>query len=228
MLRRTRNAWIAPALLAGAACGGGGSGGDAPGDPPGPPPPAAAACIAREFTPPLQSPYSLPYEIGSTFTMFQGNCPPNPAWGHHGKYAYDFEMPIGTPVHAMRDGIVIFTEDRYEDSDHMSGHENGVWVEHADGSVADYLHMTQSSVVVVVGTAVQAGDLLGFSGNSGASDRPHLHVEAFASRGNYVKTNTVPITFSNADGATEPSGELIQGNAYTALPVTSSDGAARR
>jgi murein DD-endopeptidase MepM/ murein hydrolase activator NlpD len=205
-------------LLLAAACGGGGSG-DGPSNQAPPPPPVSADCIARDFTPPAKSAYSLPFAVGSTFTMFQGNCPPNPAWGHHGKYAYDFQMPIGTPIHAMRAGTVIFTEDRYLDSDHTPGHENGVWIEHADGSVANYLHMTQSSVVVVVGTGVSARDLLGFSGNSGGSDRPHLHVEAFATRGPYVHANTIPITFNNVDGETEPSGGLIQDRAYTALPL---------
>ena len=132
----------------------------------------------------------LPFAVGSSFVMFQGNCPPNPTWGHHGKYAYDFQMPIGTPIHAMR-----------------------------DGTVSNYLHMTQSSVVVMLGAAVAAGDLLGFSGNSGASDRPHLHVEAYASLGNFVKSNTLPITFSNAEGPLAPSGELVQDQAYTAAPV---------
>jgi murein DD-endopeptidase MepM/ murein hydrolase activator NlpD len=149
--------------------------------------------------------------------MFQGNCPTNPAWGHHGKFAYDFEQPIGTPVHAMRGGNVIFTEDRYLNSDHTPGHENGVWIEHADGTVANYLHFSPSSVVALTGITVQPGDILGFSGHSGASDRPHLHVEAFGSRGNYSKANTIPVTFNNAGGVTKPSGELIQGNAYLAL-----------
>jgi murein DD-endopeptidase MepM/ murein hydrolase activator NlpD len=219
MRRPIRIASGMAAVMAGTACGGGGSGGGPTGNPHGPPPPAATACLMREFTPPEQSPYRLPYAVGSTFTMFQGNCPPNPAWGHHGKYAYDFQMPIGTPIHAMRDGIVIFTEDRYTDNDHTPGHENGAWVEHPDGTVSNYLHMTQSSVVVAVGMAVAAGDLLGFSGNSGASDRPHLHVEAFATRGPFVKSNTVPITFNNAEGETEPAGGLIQDRAYTALPA---------
>lgn len=213
---RLRNAWLAAGPLVLGACGGGGGGTSAA--PPQPPPPAAT-CVARDITPPEESPYRLPFAVGSSFVMFQGNCPPNPAWGHHGKYAYDFQMPIGTPVHAMRDGFVFFTEDRFEDSDHTAGHENGVWIEHADGSVANYLHMTQSSVVVVVNTTVSAGDLLGFSGNSGASDRPHLHVESFESRGSFMKSNTLPITFSNADGPLAPSGELVQDQAYTAEPV---------
>lgn len=177
----------------------------------------AGFCTGKAFTSPALSPYQLPYATGSEYVMFQGNCPTNPAWGHHGKFAYDFEQPIGTPVHAMRGGTVIFTEDRYLNSDHTPGHENGVWIEHADGTVANYLHFSPSSVVVVVGSTVQPGNLLGFSGHSGGSDRPHLHVEAFGSRGNYSKANTIPITFNNAAGNTLASGELIQGNTYTAL-----------
>ncbi len=111
---------------------------------------------------------------------------------------------------------------------HAAGHENGVWIEHADGTVSNYLHMTQSSVVVAVGAAVTAGDLVGFSGNSGASDRPHLHVEAYASQGDFVKSNTLPITFSNLEGETALSGELLQDEAYTALaPSPSARSSAR-
>lgn len=207
---------VVTTVLAG--CGGGGGSANGPGTGPSSGGGIAADfCTTRPFTPPDQSEYQLPFAKGSTFVMFQGNCPENPQWGHHGKFAYDFEQPLGTPVHAMRAGTVIFTEDRYLNTDHTPGHENGVWIEHSDGTVANYLHFSPSSVVVVTGTTVQQGDLLGFSGHSGGSDRPHLHVEAFANRGNYSKPNTVPITFANAAGVTHPSGELIQGNAYTAL-----------
>jgi murein DD-endopeptidase MepM/ murein hydrolase activator NlpD len=197
-----------------AACGGDGPADPAAGNASDP---LADFCTTKAFTPPAQSPYRLPYAIGSTYVMFQGNCPTNPAWGHYGKFAYDFDQPIGTPVYAMRAGTIIFTEDRYLNTDHTSGHENGVWILHGDDTVADYLHFSPSTVVVVTGTAVQAGDLLGFSGDSGGSDRPHLHVEAFASDDDYSKANTIPLTFNNADGVTKASGELIQGNAYRAL-----------
>jgi murein DD-endopeptidase MepM/ murein hydrolase activator NlpD len=203
------------------ACGGGGdegmSDGSAGAGAGNPGASLADFCTTKPFTPPAQSPYRLPYEVGSSYVMFQGNCPAHPAWGHYGKFAYDFEQPIGTPVHAMRGGTVIFTEDRYLNSDHACGHENGVWIEHDDGTVADYLHFSPSSVVVVTATKVQAGDLPGFSGDSGGSDRPHLHVEAFANRNDYSKPNTIPLTFNNAGGITEARGELIQGNAYAAL-----------
>jgi murein DD-endopeptidase MepM/ murein hydrolase activator NlpD len=202
-----------------AACGGGGGGGGgggsgsrAAGDP-------SQFCTTKPFAAPQESRYRLPYAVGPTFTMFQGNCPANPAWGHYGKFAYDFDLPLDTPVYAMRAGEVIFSEDRYLNSDHTQGHENGVWVRHEDGTVADYLHFSPSTVVPAVGTAVEAGDLLGFSGDSGGSPVPHLHVEAFANGSNFDKANTIPLTFNNAEGVTRPSGELIQGNAYTALPL---------
>ena len=199
------------ALLAG--CGGGESGaGTSAAEE------LARFCETKPFTPPAQSPYRLPYAVGSTFTMFQGNCPPNPAWGHHGKFAYDFDLPLSTPVYAMRAGTVVFVANGYSNDDHIAGHENGVWMMHADGTISNYLHLSPNSVTVLLNASVQPGDYIGLSGNSGASSGPHLHVEAYANGLNFNKSNTVPITFSNAGGATEPSGGLIQGNAYTALP----------
>jgi murein DD-endopeptidase MepM/ murein hydrolase activator NlpD len=179
----------------------------------------AQFCTTKAFTPPAQSPYRLPYAVGSTYVMFQGNCPVNPAWGHHGMFAYDFEMPLGTPVYAMRAGTVTFTESRYANDDHTPGHENTVWLRHDDGTVSVYAHFSPAAVMVLVGAAVQAGDQLGLSGHSGASDRPHLHVQAYATAMRFEKQDSVPITFVNADGPLRPTGELIQDNAYTALPV---------
>jgi murein DD-endopeptidase MepM/ murein hydrolase activator NlpD len=179
----------------------------------------ARFCQTKPFTPPALSPYRLPYAVGETYTMFQGNCPSDASWGHHGMFAYDFAMPLGTPVRAMRAGTVFFVADSFSNDDHTPGHENGVWVLHADGTVANYLHFSPSSAAVAVDDAVAAGDLLGLSGHSGASDRPHLHVQAYADGFSFTKPNTVPVTFVNAGGPTLQSGELIQDQAYTALPV---------
>jgi hypothetical protein len=45
------------------------------------------------------SAYVLPYAVGATFRVSQANCSP-PVDGHRGseRYAYDFDMPIGTPL----------------------------------------------------------------------------------------------------------------------------------
>ncbi len=201
---------LAVSMAALAACGGGSSGGRAQ---------PASFCAAAVFTAPDQSPYALPYAVGATFRMFQGNCPANPAWGHRDMLAYDFDLPMGTPVHAARAGTVIRTEDRYSDDDHIPGHENMVVVQHADGTMFRYAHLRLNGVAVVLGTAVAQGELLGFSGNSGSSSGPHLHADLLRSGGDGSRSSTLPLTFSNAGGRTMPSGELIQDEAYTALPV---------
>ncbi len=120
----------------------------------------------------------------------------------------------------MRAGQVIFTTDQYSDDDHVPGHENLVVVLHADGTLVRYAHFTLHGVVAVQGTSVAAGDLLGFSGNSGNSSGPHLHVDLLHDNLCFCKSNTMPLTFRNAAGRTEPSGELIQDEIYTALPFT--------
>lgn len=153
----------------------------------------------------------------SRFLVIQGNCPPDPRWGHYGRFGYDFDMPLGTPVHAMRAGVVFHTEDRWQNGDHTAGHENGVWIEHADGTVADYVHLSPSSVIVTAGETVEAGDLLGYSGDTGYSAGPHLHVETLDGEG-FDGPNTTPLTFSNAQGPLGPNGELLQGESYLALP----------
>jgi murein DD-endopeptidase MepM/ murein hydrolase activator NlpD len=173
-------------LLAGlllAACGGsGGSGAGA----------QAGFCDTRPFTPSNQSAYVLPYTVGSTFTMFQGNCPANPAWGHSGMFAYDFDLPTGTPVRASREGTVIFTSEQFSDDDHIPGHENLVVIQHADGTVMRYAHLTINGVEVALGATVQPGNLLGFSGNSGNSSGPHLHIDLLRNNADFSKSNTLP------------------------------------
>src|SRR5689334_17170152 len=64
----------------------------------------SAPAPAPDNTPRGPRIYKLPYPAGFSFTMCQGNNQ-----GSHtlnGKYAWDFCMPIGTPVTASRGGTV--------------------------------------------------------------------------------------------------------------------------
>ena len=87
-------------------------------------------------------------------------------WGalHDG---VDLAGPIGTPIYAASDGIV--KEAGYTNSGY------GAWVllQHADGTVTRYGHI--SSWNVQVGQRVFAGDQIGAIGNRGNSTGPHLH-----------------------------------------------------
>lgn len=178
--------------------------------------PAASFCDSKAFTPAAQSPYVLPYPPGVTYTMFQGNCSAPPG-GHQNTFAYDFNNAIGDPVTAARAGQVTFTANNFpDDGNAANGGGNAVWVTHSDGTVAAYFHLNQGSVMVTVGQQVLAGDLLGLSGNSGASTGPHLHFQVFADNSSFNNNDAVPVTFNNAIGTTAASGELLEGQLYTA------------
>ena len=55
------------------------------------------------------------------------------------------------------------------------GYGNLVEVDHGNGLISRYGHL--SKVEVVVGDAIQRGQLLGFIGSTGRSTGPHLHYE---------------------------------------------------
>ena len=165
------------------------------------------------------SPYVLPYPVGKTYTVDQGNCSP-PGFGHTGaaKYSYDFAMPIGTQVTAARGGVVVFVEESHFDGEIAAvGKDNALLIRHDDGTFALYGHFTHDGVNVSVGQTVQAGADVGLSGNTGnTANRPHVHLSISScdpiSQGT-VNCPTIPFTFRNTDA--NPNG-LQVGVAYPA------------
>ncbi|WP_010467668.1 M23 family metallopeptidase [Acaryochloris sp. CCMEE 5410] len=125
---------------------------------------------------------------------------------HRGRmeYAYDLATSIGTPVYAMRAGKVIAVQDKYPDTG--GGKENisrfnYVWIEHDEGYRSVYVHLQQgfrSKVSIKSGDRVKAGQLIGYSGNSGWSTGPHLHVEVQKPHKKRKFTKTVPFKIAGA------------------------------
>ncbi|PSB04472.1 hypothetical protein C7B64_03800 [Merismopedia glauca CCAP 1448/3] len=123
---------------------------------------------------------------------------------HRGRmsYARDIAAAIGTPVFAMRSGTVVGIEDRFPDTG--GGRENMtkfnyVWIEHDGGYRSAYLHLKQgftSSINIKVGDRIRGGQLIGFSGNSGWSSGPHLHVEVHKYEDNHNFGQTVPFNLT--------------------------------
>lgn len=98
------------------------------------------------------------------------------------EFALDFAMPVNTPVFAARRGRVVAVK---EDSDvggadkKFIGTANYVLIQHADGTLAEYVHLKKNGAAVTPGQAVSTGDLLGFSGNTGYSTGSHLHFRVY-------------------------------------------------
>jgi murein DD-endopeptidase MepM/ murein hydrolase activator NlpD len=88
-------------------------------------------------------------------------------WG--GKhYGIDLAAPIGTPIVAAADGVVL-------KAGRASGYGNAIYIQDPEGFVHVYGHMRYWNVEV--GQVVRAGDQIAKVGNEGRSTGPHLHWE---------------------------------------------------
>ena len=80
----------------------------------------------------------------------------------------DFKGPYGAPIYSAAKGTVSFIGQR-------SGYGNCVEVDHGNGLVTRYAHM--SGFRTTLGKDVAAGELIGAIGSTGRSTGPHLHFE---------------------------------------------------
>ena len=80
----------------------------------------------------------------------------------------DIALPEGTSLYAGIDGVVTVGND-------PSGYGNFVTITGTDGTEVRYAHM--SVISVTNGAMIKKGDIIGESGNTGASTGPHVHVE---------------------------------------------------
>jgi len=82
----------------------------------------------------------------------------------------DMKAKLNTPVYATADGLVEWAG--YHQS---SGFGRLIILEHVYGFKSYYGHLNR--VVVKSGKFVKKGELIGYTGNSGLSNGPHLHYE---------------------------------------------------
>ncbi|RDI51272.1 M23 family metallopeptidase [Microvirga subterranea] len=83
----------------------------------------------------------------------------------------DWANRIGTPILAAGNGTVLKAQ---WDS---GGYGRRVEIQHTNGYVTAYSHMSSFGKGIVAGTKVQQGQVIGYVGNTGLSTGPHLHYE---------------------------------------------------
>jgi murein DD-endopeptidase MepM/ murein hydrolase activator NlpD len=96
------------------------------------------------------------------------------------KHSTDFIVPIGTPVKAAASGIVIDVKDDSNKGGSTRKYEkfeNFVEIRHND-EYSYYGHLKKGGVLVKIGDRVKAGQVIGYSGDTGWManiKEPHLH-----------------------------------------------------
>ena len=125
----------------------------------GPTGPISEEQMARIYALGIAYPFSSPQPISSPFG-------PRDFDGFH--YGCDWSCPTGTPVKAIAGGTVVSAG---------WGGAMGNYVIIAHGSGIRSIYMHNSSLNVSAGQAVSAGDVISYSGTTGNSTGPHLHLQ---------------------------------------------------
>lgn len=130
------------------------------------------------------------------------------------------DIPFGSAARAAGDGVVIRADHHFREMtraesdaairtcnelhytppdilDRLRGRQ--VWIDHGDGLVTRYVHLSGIPPEVTVGASVSASQVVGYVGNSGTSDGvagsvqgPHLHFEVIIGDDYVGKWLTVP------------------------------------
>ena len=101
-------------------------------------------------------------------------------------YGMDFTAPRGTPIYASGNGKVIRADQG------SLGYGKHIRIDHGFGYISLYAHMSKYNVRK--GQKVKRGDLIGFVGNTGRSQAPHLHYEVHK---NGKKINPINFYYGN-------------------------------
>jgi len=100
---------------------------------------------------------------------FGGPRPGVPGGWHHGE---DIFAPLGTPLLAVADGTI-----HTVGFNRLGGYR--LWLRDRSGNDFYYAHLSAYSPLAIEGRSVEAGDVVGFVGDTGDAEggSPHLHFE---------------------------------------------------
>jgi murein DD-endopeptidase MepM/ murein hydrolase activator NlpD len=141
--------------------------------------------------------YRAPFSIAGAFSVTQAFPTSITHVTRDSYYAVDIAMPVGSDIHAAREGVVFevastnFRSSIGPAKDFAAA--NVVRVLHSDGTHAVYAHLNWNSIRVRPGDVVERGEFIAESGNTGFSTGPHLHFAVLRNRG--LGVESVPVVF---------------------------------
>jgi len=100
------------------------------------------------------------------------------------KFAIDFVVPEGSVVKAATSGKIIYVKvDSNSGGDKVKYENfkfyNHIVIKHENGEYTEYGHLKFNGSNKKVGDQVKEGDIIACSGNTGFSEKPHLHFSVF-------------------------------------------------
>lgn len=144
--------------------------------------------------------YNLPFATGSKFNVSQGYKGKKT---HQNENALDFEMPESTPIYAIRSGTVFAVMEKNTKNcpqKECMKFNNYIKIYHSDGTMAEYVHLKKNGSLVQPGDTVMKGQHIGYSGNTGYSSGPHLHLTVTLCR--FIKDYSLETLFITGEGNT--------------------------
>ena len=179
---------------------------------------AGCATVRARTTPPGGRPcvdddlaLRLPFTDDTARLVIQGN---GGAFSHtdNYQYAWDFDMPEGTPVAAAAEGVVAETVDGYTEGapdKRLQNRANLIVVDHGGARFSVYQHLMPGGILVREGDRVLRGQPIGKSGNTGFTSRPHLHFAVIDHR-----NRSQPVCVRDVEG-----GVPVENRSYRAAPL---------
>ncbi|WP_284313898.1 M23 family metallopeptidase [Labrys miyagiensis] len=105
-------------------------------------------------------------EMRSTFGMRR-----HPILGYYKMHTgVDWADKIGTPIHATGNGTIV-------KAGWTNGYGRHIEIQHANGYVTTYSHMSGFARTSVEGAQVTMGEVIGYLGMTGLATGPHIHYE---------------------------------------------------
>ena len=114
----------------------------------------------------------------------------------------DFAAPMGTPIMASGDGVVI-------KASWCGGGGNCVKIRHNSSYTTVYAHMSKFAANIKKGKRVKQGQTIGYVGSTGKSTGPHLHYEVIHN-GKRINSQTLKL----------PSGKILKNKSREQFEVS--------